>query len=112
MIRKDGKYFIYIIQHQRDVDKRWVNSSDCNRWIPGKLTRKKFETIFFTEPWRTITACGKCWQETGVHGSYIKNKALRILEKVSKWNPGIKFRVCKLEIEQRTTEVAQLKVNK
>lgn len=96
MLRNDGTYTIYKIQHQQS-DKKWVFTNFDNIF-EIKLSHK--ET--FSEPWRSFTACGKCWQETGEHGCYDSKTAILALVIITEHSPKRKFRLVKVDITQKT----------
>jgi len=105
----DGKFRIYIIKHlYKDKGKCWANSGQCTQWIPKYLPlgviSDRNKKIF-----RPFSASGKCWQKTGIHGSFIKRDAIRILDKISEWHPEHRFKVCKLLLNQVTEDVVEMK---
>jgi len=108
MLRTDGKYKIYIIKHRYNDSGEWARSGDCTQWIPRKVVNgknfKKVQQIF-----NPFKAGGECWQQTGVHGSYKKRDAVKIMDLISEWKPGHRFRVCEVEIDQKTTTIAEKK---
>jgi hypothetical protein len=102
MLRKDGTYVFYQIQ---EYQSKW------DRWMVF------FEPHYLEEyAFGEYTACGRCWQETGIHGiydlEYAKkycndlNKAL-IENKIENNNDRIRdakitgFRIIKCEISQK-----------
>jgi len=101
MIRNDGTYTIYKIQHQQS-DKKWVFTNlDA---LEGSLSQE--ET--FSEPWKSFTACGECWQETGEHGCYDLKTAFLVLLNVIQLSPKRKFRIVKVYITQKTEHVVDI----
>ncbi len=89
--RTDGKYKIYIIKHlYKDKPGDWGDSGDCCHWIPKEIIRKSHDELIYNGIFKPFTANGKCWQSTGIHGSYVKRDAVRILDKISEWNPHYK----------------------
>ncbi len=92
MIRNDGLYTIYRIQHQEKKPKKWVFSSlDSFGAPPG------------------FDACGDCWQETGEHGVFTIKEARKGLNWIRKENkkerPEIQFRLVQVIISQKTIVV-------
>ena len=83
MIKKDGQYLFYKIQHLQDNGK-WVFSS----------------LDAFGTPHKAFSASGKCWQEIGEHGTYYMSIAIKAREKISKENPEYKFRIVEVAIRQ------------
>jgi hypothetical protein len=98
MLRNDGEYTIYILQHFWD---EWCNSGDGEQWCNKNGDFRK-------DPRRAFNANGPCWQKTGIHGCFDFDVAQHMLNLVASSTPGRKFRICKLEIKQQTTEVASL----
>lgn len=106
MLRNDGKYIIYIIKHlwKDDSTNEWARSGECTNWIPHGKQHKHIKDIF-----KPFSASGVCWQMTGVHGSFHKNDAIKILDHISKWNPGHRYKICKVTINQVTKTIAEKK---
>ena len=108
--RTDGKYIIYIIKHlYKDKPGDWGDSGDCCHWIPKKIIREKHDELVYNGIFKSFTANGRCWQTTGIHGSFIKRDAIRILDKISEWNPQHRFKVCRLRLNQVTEDVYEKK---
>lgn len=100
MLRKDGKYTIYKIQHWIEPggmykDGRWAES-DLNYFLKG-VDKAKDEELR-----NQFNACGECWQETGEYGVYDSDTAIDMLKLVVKYNVGLKFRVVQVKIHQQT----------
>lgn len=102
MLRKDGTFTFYKIQHQQ-TDGEWVYS------IYGTP-----DTNSKAKPCPdTFTASGRCWQETGEHGVYDKRNALvglknaraNVRKAVSNGNlpKPYKLRLVKVTVKQTTT---------
>lgn len=92
MIRKDGTYTFYRIQHLQK-DGKWVYSNFdyfCNG-------------LKFDEPYRSFTAIGKCWQEIGEQGCYDLSTGLSFLKQISQNWTDHQFRLVKIQITQKTT---------
>jgi len=115
MLRRDGNYRIYIIKHlwKDNPKNEWSNSGDCGQWFakafPANMDKrdkfyKKYKDIF-----NPFQASGECWQMTGVHGSFVKADALIIIDKISEWNPVHRFRVCAVDIKQKTEHIMEFK---
>jgi hypothetical protein len=90
MLRSDGTYNIYIIQHQWRKAGEWKMSD-----IGG----------FGSKPPMSMNAIGQCWQDTGVMGTYHLKDALAVLPDLRKRNPEHAFRVACVCISQGTTPV-------
>ena len=95
MLRKDGTYSFYKIQHLQK-DGKWVYSNldlFCNG-LDFKVG---------TKPYRDFTAVGKCWQEIGEKGCYDLSTSLSFLKQISQFWPNFQFRLVKVQIAQKTT---------
>ncbi len=79
--------------------------------IPAKYLWADKRTHTMNEPFELFTASGECWQKTGEHGTFDFSKAVIAVEKMSKYNPGIKFKVVKKEVEIITEIVAQISID-
>ncbi len=112
MISNDGNYIIYIIMHlYKDNPKnRWAHSGECRQWIPHDVFRLEHENLIYRGIFKPFSANGDCWQKTNIHGSFDKQDALEILYKIAEWNPQNRYRVCKVEISQKITTMAELKI--
>ena len=112
MLRNDGNYFIYIIKHlyKRKIRGRWANSGDCAQWLAGKamsIPFLKYNEFYksYKHTFNPLTASGECWQETGVHGTYIRKEAIDVFSLVSEWFPEHKFKICSVLIKQKTKNI-------
>jgi len=83
MIRNDGIYTIYMIQHQWKDKPRWETSIENIMLFPASDT---------------------CWQQTGVHGTYSEEKAKEAFRKLVP-NANQTYRIAKVSISQKTEEV-------
>lgn len=103
MLRTDGTFIIYRIQHK---GKSGVNR---DRWHYSSFD------AFGTPP--GFSASDTCWQQTGIYGTFSRNVALKGLAWIRKakrydWrdytqvsNADTKFRLVMVQISQRTTPV-------
>jgi len=108
----DGKFKIYIIKHlyKDDPDREWDDSGECRHFIPKNCSLSNFKKyIKVIDPFR---ASGACWQKTGIYGSFVKRDAIKILDKISEWNPEHRFKVCRLLLNQVTEDVVEKKYSK
>lgn len=83
MLSKDGNYFIYLIEHT-------YNNSDWFRSIENE---------------QYFNASNKCWQETGIHGTFDFDEALKYYD-IIRSKPdenNRKFRLVCIRIEQTKT---------
>ncbi len=89
MIRNDGTFRIYCIQHEQLHNGAWLHSS----------------VDYFGCP-EGFNASGKCWQRTGVHGVFnLKQARLGLAWIQARW-PGRSFRLVRITITQTTEVVA------
>ena len=80
MIRTEGKFSIYRIEHQWKGKSEWVSSIENEQYFP---------------------ASGNCWQQTGVHGTYDLEEAKEAFGKVvAQLDKNRKFRLVRVMIEQ------------
>ena len=77
--RREGKYTIFMIQHQNS-DGEWVISSFDH----------------FGTPSRAFAASGRCWQDTGYHGCYDVAEASEALRWMARKHSDHNFRVLKI----------------
>ena len=97
MLKQDGKYQIYIIQHQYNKEGNWCNS-DIDTFEPNSLKRWKDGKEL--EPWCHLSANGTCWQETGIHGTFDIDDARKMILLLKKHNEQHNFRVVRVDIWQ------------
>ena len=82
MIRNDGKYEIYKLQHLWEGRTEWV----------GSIENEEF-----------FTTSGDCWQKTGIHGTFDFDKARKVFgDVVSRLDKKREFRLVKVTISQST----------
>lgn len=89
MIRVDGNFTIYKIQHWSAG--KWVSSSLDHFGTPHILCASK-----------GFSACGDCWQQTGVHGTFDLHAASEGLAWMTQEWPDHWFRIAKVTISQLT----------
>jgi hypothetical protein len=92
MIRQDGKWLFFRIQHKMNGE--WVFSSFDHFGYPGD--------------WKSTDgfgACGDCWQQTGEHGTYKRQLALDGAKELMTKHPGTEFRAVRINIAQKTTPI-------
>ena len=104
MLRTDGKFEIYTLEFalkkprpDSSYDNNWHLISFDAAWVPPELYKSKQEV------WEEFSASGKCWQETGVHGTYDVETAIKlycILNQHALEKEKYKFRVVKTTIWQ------------
>ena len=89
MIRTDGSYIFYVIEHHTDND-RWEKSNFDHFGYP-----KGFE------------AHNECWQRIGIIGTFDMKIARYGLFWMADRHPGIRFRLSRIEITQMTTPIIE-----
>ena len=102
MLRNDGKYEIYIMEFSLKNKRDWHAISFDVAWVPTDIRLKKITA------WEAFEASGKCWQETGVHGTYDVEDAMRLLVSLKKdafKKDEYDFRVVKKTIWQESETV-------
>ena len=110
--RNDGNYKIYIIKHlwKDKPENSWADSGECCQWIPKEIARRFHDDLVFGKGvFVPFTANGQCWQRTGIHGSFVKEDAIKILKRIANWNPDHRFKVCKLLLNQVTEDILEMK---
>ncbi len=85
MLRRDGEYEIYRIQHGT------LNGG----WVDSNLDH-------FGEP-KGFSADGACWQRTGVIGTFSVGEARDGLAWIREKNPHVQFRLVLVKVGQKTT---------
>ena len=71
MLSNDGKYTIYIIEF-KGTGEKWCKLSFDAAWFTPEIYESKRELF------NQFSASGKCWQETGVHGTYEVEDAIKL----------------------------------
>lgn len=79
MIRTEGKFSIYRIEHQWENKSEWTSSIENEQYFRSS---------------------GECWQQTGVHGTYDLEEAKQVFGKVAQSDKRRKFRLVCVTIEQ------------
>jgi hypothetical protein len=87
MLRKDGKWNIYKVQHYDGV--KWAYSNLDAFGCPEGLSPSQ-----------------PCWQLTGQKGTFERDEAKRSLLWIRERNPKYKFRVVKVVVAQKTYPIA------
>lgn len=86
MLRNDGDYTIYCIQHDWQNDNDWAYSMENEEYFPPSCD---------------------CWQLTGIHGTFDIEEAKVAFEKtVVKQDKNRKFRLVRVDIIQSTKVIA------
>jgi hypothetical protein len=109
MLRNDGEYTIYIIQFKsKDKFREWYNAGDCGQFLP-KMFKDEHDKLRKKVPLNSLTACGDCWQQTGVSGTYNFDDAVKVMSYIAQITPGREFRVAEVKINQKTTQKCSMK---
>jgi hypothetical protein len=104
MLRNDGKYEICTIEAKPVDDKYnsgWFGISFDGSFKWGKRWYPDYSGKEY-EPYESFSASGKCWQETGIHGTYDVEKAIKLYLILIELNPEYMFRVNKKTILQES----------
>lgn len=90
MLRSDGKFEFYQIQHRISPYRRWVTSNLDHFGVPPG-----FE------------ANSACWQKTGRHGTFDLGEGILGLDWIRKRNEGNTFRLVLMKVWQTTLPVPE-----
>lgn len=93
MLRNNGDYKIYVIEFQYGKY-LWGRISFDVEWVKPEHYQE--------EVWDVFSAGGKCWQETGIHGTFDLGMAIKLYCTLSEHRKDYKFRVVLLTISQKT----------
>lgn len=117
VLRTDGEWTAFLVEFFCESDQKHYDNEDC--WhragdhfqakVPVELRRNHDghgKGPMHRQPFHDFSACGECWQETGIEGTYEESRAFDMAELLSKYNPGHKFRVVRIEVSQKRTELA------
>lgn len=99
MLRNDGKFEIYVLEFapKKSNNKSWHQISFDVVWVPAEK--------FKGEVWEEFSANGKCWQETGLRGTYDVEIAIKLYVMLTQHGlekNKYKFRVVKKTICQES----------
>lgn len=107
MLRNDGRYEIFVVQFSPDGT-NWAKLSEDDDvlWLPTDVRTE------INKEWReTVTGFGKCYQDTGICGTYKVEDALRIYCALTKHDKhNYKYRVMKVAIWQESEWLVVLAV--
>ena len=125
MLRKDGIYNIFQIEVLYKDGKSWHDGTGMPE---GSIGEKSEGAIVIkglkhngqtggylgtcAKEYREFTACGDCWQETGVHGTYNMNSAIHLMHAAAECNPGRTFRIISLTLTQVTNAISTMCIPK
>lgn len=96
MLRNDGRYVFYILEFKTS-DGVWRQLSFDASWFDLSVMRDPKNKAM----WDDFSSSGQCWQDTGVHGTYELEFAIKLycLLRENKQN-YYTFRVNKKTIDQ------------
>ena len=89
MLRNDGKYEIFVIEAKSKEGDWFKYNMDFCAYPEG-------------QPYNDFSSSGQCWQETGVHGTYDVEIALKMFLLLQKIKPEYRFRINKYTIQQES----------
>lgn len=90
MLRNDGKYTIFVIQHEQP------EKGKESTWVYSNLDVFGYPEGF--------SASDDCWQKTGIHGTFDAEQAMEGLSELRKKNKDKhRFRLALVRITQITT---------
>lgn len=104
MLRDDGDFVIYVVQHQYRGEGPWAHSGDAGNFaanIPAALRYTEHPTKFLS-PWRDFGACGECWQSTGVCGAFDPGIGMAYVGQLTQFNPQHRFRLLQVNTSQHS----------
>ncbi len=90
VMRQDGRYIVYRIQHEQ-ADGKWVYSNFDH----------------FGTPLPSFGASGDCWQVTGIHGSFEHEDVSPALTIIRDDNPENTFRAVRVNLMQQTMVIPE-----
>lgn len=110
MLRNDGEYCIWIVQfkYQQHETARveWSNASNFIERLSADIGKmKRSDRTKYKQMIESFGACGKCWQQTGVHGCFSEQDAAAVMIMCARYFPQDEFRLACVDITQKTTTV-------
>ena len=93
MLRTDGEYTVYVIEVLLAVQ-------------PGnpKWALANFDVLGTPQG---FSSSDECWRWTGEHGTFSRSQAIAGLQWIARRNPGERFRLVRVMIEQNTEVEAE-----
>lgn len=104
----DGRFRCYRVEAEYG-ESRWHDAGcwcDFHRTIPAEVYRTPEGALAF--PFSEFSDSGECWEDTGLHAVYDIDAASRMLVLLSRYNPGIRFRLVWHLVEQERTTLAEM----
>ena len=96
MLIETGDHTFYVIQHL-DSKGRWVLSSLDHFIESVPLDKRGYQSSF--------SPSGKCWQETGMTGTYVMEDAVVLMTLLAVHHLETSFRVAKVHVIQTVSEI-------
>lgn len=107
MLRNDGKYEIYMIQHLAEVGAFGHTKSE---WHFSNFDHFGTPVCTGVCADKGFSASGDCWQETGIHGTFDMEIGLQGLRWIADKHRGIKFRLVKLTLTRQTETISSMRL--
>ncbi len=109
MLRTDGEFVIYIVQHSYRCSSKWVTSEIGvflfrNKALDGR-TKKKFKELNLKYE---ANGDGDCWQQTGQTGTFDQQVAIDLMHLAAEYNKEHAFRVVALHVTQTTKQICSV----
>lgn len=113
-LHNDGDFTIYKVEVYRDQDwQDWqalYHDGSPVPTVPVRYATKEDQRRGRErEPFRSYTACGECWQTTGIEGLFDFSKAEELVNLLLEHNPNLLCRIVKQKISQHTSVVCTVK---
>jgi hypothetical protein len=105
----DSHFVLYQVQTKHPDSGRWVDWESAWNFlfiprIPVKYANESdARNGKEQEPFRSFSACGRCWQETGIKGVFDRDQAYRLVDVLLEYNPNATLRVVKVEVRHKVT---------
>ncbi len=115
MMRNDGDYVIYQIESYYPNDNKQVEGSwfslggEFAASLPKNTTRTRSGESK-AGPWRAFAASGKCWQQTGAHGTFHVSVARDLMIRLATYNLGVAYRIKRTYVRQVSSICGEMKI--
>lgn len=113
MLRNDGDFDIYVLQHKYQKKGKWTHSGEGGSFAANISARYRHnyndsnQYIGSKYPFDEFTASGDCWQWLGIHGTFKSEAAICFLQEIARHNPLHSFRIVKVRLVQHTEQIAE-----
>lgn len=105
IFRHDGEWTVFRVEFL-SKDGNWCDASDNSYFLVNVPARIRSDEHHRSKaPFQDFCASGECWQRIGLHATFDEEKAFRLAELLSKYNPGTRFRVVKHICSQQREEL-------